>query len=387
VKKEKPKAKSEKRAGVTNNQLSIINYQLICFSFLASFFLASLSRAETEAGRESSGRRFENRDVFFNSKISPEQLDPTNFLATSLAKPSQDVNTPSAIAETSQDVNIPSAIAETSQDVNTPSAIAETSQDVNTPSVIAETSQDVNTPNIPENPIQADKIPSAPQEQSQTSPDSIGITPVNSDAQVENKLPQDSPAITEHPNNLVLRQLWQARISIPKSEKDKRSKNELQHIIEQIRTVEFEPQNQPLEPLIIVEPAPTVEPNETLSKPHFVTSRKMETLSDTEVPEEPEEKEIDCKQGTPLPYGPVTSQTLQMLENLSQHPDQLDNPFELGEVLFLSDYLKEASVFYREALNRKSPDKDDQAQNRATANYGVPRFVVDGFGENPAQIN
>jgi TolA-binding protein len=37
----------------------------------------------------------------------------------------------------------------------------------------------------------------------------------------------------------------------------------------------------------------------------------------------------------------------------------------LGEVLFLSDYLKEASVFYREALNRKSPDKDDQAQNRA----------------------
>jgi TolA-binding protein len=61
---------------------------------------------------------------------------------------------------------------------------------------------------------------------------------------------------------------------------------------------------------------------------------------------------------------PVASQTLQMLENLLQHPDQTDNPFELAEVLFLSGHLKEASVFYREALNRERPDQPDPTEDR-----------------------
>jgi len=85
------------------------------------------------------------------------------------------------------------------------------------------------------------------------------------------------------------------------------------------------------------------------------------TLVDTNVPEEREEKEIKPK----LPYEPVSDQTLQMLRNLLQHPGQLDNPFEMGEVLFLSGHLKEAAIVYKEALNRKNPDEADLAQDRA----------------------
>jgi tetratricopeptide (TPR) repeat protein len=54
-----------------------------------------------------------------------------------------------------------------------------------------------------------------------------------------------------------------------------------------------------------------------------------------------------------------------MLETLSQHPDQVDNPLDLGDVLFLSGHPKEAAVFYREALNRSSSDQAGLAQDRA----------------------
>jgi len=150
------------------------------------------------------------------------------------------------------------------------------------------------------------------------------------------------------PNSPLQRQLWQARISVAaKSEKNKRSKNELKQIIERIRSIKFKPRKQTPEPVIVVEPAPTTEPNET--------------APDTAVPKEPGKKEIEPK----LPYEPITDQTLQMLKSLSLHPDKLDNPFGLGEILFLSTNLKEAAVLYREALNRKGPDDVSLAQDRA----------------------
>ena len=181
---------------------------------------------------------------------------------------------------------------------------------------LVENSQDVNTPNVP-------------------MPQSSFITAANSKSR---------------------RQLWQARIGLPKGQKNERSKTELKRIIEQIRSVEFEPEKKSPEPVIVVEPVPTTEPNES--------------LSGTEVPVE---KHAEFK----LPYEPVTDQTLQMLENLSQHPDQLDNPFELGEVLFLSGYLKEAGVFYQEALNRQSVDETGLARHRAWILFQIGNCLRD----------
>jgi tetratricopeptide (TPR) repeat protein len=141
-------------------------------------------------------------------------------------------------------------------------------------------------------------------------------------------------------------QIWRARISIPDSEEEQRDKSELQQIIEQIRSVEFEDRSRSPEPIIIVEPAQMSEPNEILSD---VESLKVSEETQTLIKPQND---------------PVVEQTLRMLENLLKEPQQVSNPLELAEFLFYSGHLKEASVFYQQALDRSSPDKvEDKAES------------------------
>jgi len=166
-------------------------------------------------------------------------------------------------------------------------------------------------------------------------------------AAVGQESPQKNLTIPPDPNSNFRRQLWRAELSIAKGQKDKRTKDELKRMIEQIRSIEFKPDKQPSEPVIVTEAVKTAEPNET--------------LSDTAVPKEQKTKEI----GTKLPYEPISNQTLQILKDLSQRLDHLRNSFELGETLVLSGNLKEAAIFYQEALKRKGPDDVGSARDRA----------------------
>ncbi len=174
-----------------------------------------------------------------------------------------------------------------------------------------------------------------------------GVASANSAIETNQELSQSSFAVPGDANSPYGPQLRQAEISIVEGHKDGKSKNELKRIIKQIRSVEFKPQKQASEPLVVLDETPVIEPNET--------------LSDTPVQKEDEKKEI----GPKLPYEPITDQTLQMLGNLSQHPDKLDNPLALGEILFLNGNLKEAVMFYQEALKRKDPNDVSSARDRA----------------------
>jgi tetratricopeptide (TPR) repeat protein len=169
----------------------------------------------------------------------------------------------------------------------------------------------------------------------------------NSAAAVGTKTSQSSLADmtdTSHFN----RQLWLAELDMAEDEKDKITKNELRRIIEQIRSVNFGPQKEAFEPAIIPDVVPMEEPHEP----------------NEAVPEDA--KEQHKKEEEPsLPYGLVTNQTLQTIRKLSQNPGNLHNPFELGETLFLSGYLKEAAILYQEALKRKSLDDVGSARDRA----------------------
>ena len=60
-----------------------------------------------------------------------------------------------------------------------------------------------------------------------------------------------------------------------------------------------------------------------------------------------------------LSYEPISDQTLQRVKVLSQHPDKVENPLQLAEILFLDGHLKEAAIFYQEALNRISKDSSN----------------------------
>jgi hypothetical protein len=343
-------------------------FSVLRFLFLAFCLLASLANAE----------------------ISSEQLNPIDFLTSHLPLTSQEVNTPNITTEASQKVNAPNVTAETLQDMNTPNVPG-------TPDVLLRlwepTMQLAKLQSARSIRSQLRKSASVPkglasngtrQEQLEVSPANRRIADVNSATEAtwppeqtelsflmqwpdtsalvqddSSQLPQDSLPVAQSSNNQPAHQLWQARISISKAEKDE-SKNELQRIIEQIRSVEFEPQEKVTKPVIVVEPIPITEPNEIPST--------------IETPQEKEVKKIKPK----LPYEPVTDQTLQILKGLLQHPERLRNPFELGEILFLSGHLKEAAVCYLEALSRSSTSAGDKADpnQKPQQDAKIPDVVV-----------
>jgi tetratricopeptide (TPR) repeat protein len=179
----------------------------------------------------------------------------------------------------------------------------------------------------------------------------------NSAAAVGNKTSLSSLADTTDPNSHFNRQLWLAELDIAKGEKDKITKNELRRMIEQIRSVNFGLQKETPEPAIVPEVVPTV-----VTK---VVPKMVPKDGPDEAVSEDEKEQHKKEEGLDLPYGLITNQTLQTIRNLSQNPGNLKNPFEMGETLFLSGYLKEAAIFYQEALKRKSPDDIDSVRERA----------------------
>ncbi|MCP4613750.1 MAG: tetratricopeptide repeat protein [Planctomycetes bacterium] len=154
---------------------------------------------------------------------------------------------------------------------------------------------------------------------------------------------------TTDQNGRPKRQLWLAKLNMAEDEKDETTKNELQRMIEQIRSVNFEFQKEAFETVIVPDVVPIVvpidDPNEAAAEDAREQYKKEEESN--------------------LSNGLVTNQTLQTIRDLSQDPSNLHNPFELGETLFLSGYLKEAAKFYQEALKRKTPDDAGAARDRA----------------------
>jgi hypothetical protein len=202
---------------------------------------------------------------------------------------------------------------------------------------VTEPPQDANTPEVTENTA--------------TSPDT--------DA---NKLLPDNLFIAAGPGSYTARRLWQARITIPKDEKSSSNRNVLQRLIEQIHGVEFQSKSPAVKPFIEVEPAAADEPNEAPSAPTVADAPEIPA---EEVSAEPQEKESKSKQQAPLLYEPPSARTLQMVDKVSQQPAQLANPFELAEVMFLSGHLKQAAVFYQQALERTDCNEAGSAGNRA----------------------
>jgi len=193
---------------------------------------------------------------------------------------------------------------------------------------------------ISQTPIQIAKL--SDQRQTQTNSN----TAVNLlTAKVDKKL--SHLLLAKSPTTDISRQLWQARISASKDRNPSQSKNELREIIRQINSIQFKPQDQTTEPLIVVE--------------HVQKEVPDEISSDTEISQESDPNKIEHE----LPDGQITDQTLQTLKSLSQHPEQLRNPFGLAEILFKSHCLREAAKCYQESLNRMNTNKTDQLANKA----------------------
>jgi len=170
----------------------------------------------------------------------------------------------------------------------------------------------------------------------------------NSAAAVGKTTSNSSLTNTTDPNNHFERRLWLAEFNMAEGEKHKITKNELRRIIEQIRSVNFGLRKEDFKPAIVPDVVPMDEPDEP-----------DETVSEGVKEQNKKEEERS------LPYGLVTNKTLQTIRNLSKNPGNLNEPFELGETLFLSGYLKEAAIFYREALKRKNSVESGSDRDRA----------------------
>ena len=153
-----------------------------------------------------------------------------------------------------------------------------------------------------------------------------------------------SSAAATEPNSLFKSKLLQIELNLPEGEKDKTTKNELRSMIEQIRSIDIEFRKDVPEPVVVPDKKPADEPNEV-------------DLKDKDV-EEQQKKNIEYRP----PNGIIASQTLQKIKKLSRDPNGLKNPFEMAETLFISGYLKEAAIFYQEALKRRSPDDAGSAR-------------------------
>jgi tetratricopeptide (TPR) repeat protein len=263
-----------------------------------------------------------------SAQIATQQLDPTDLLMSHSAKTSNDSNTTHV---------------------------------ENEPPVIKPLAQP---------PMHVVELPSEQKEHPPTNPDFLKIAPVNFALDVEEESPQDDFILAPNPRTLLTRQLWKQRITFVEDANNQQGKNELRRIIEQIRSVEFDPPKETLESALLNELISAAEPDDKApdDKSQSDTQTTSGGFSDAEK---------DMQTTGPLPHPTITNQTLQMLEDVTQHPEQLNNPFELAEVLFLSGHPKQALACYQEALKRKQTQDARSADDRAWILFQIANCLRD----------
>jgi tetratricopeptide (TPR) repeat protein len=143
-------------------------------------------------------------------------------------------------------------------------------------------------------------------------------------------------------------QLWKSDITPSKKEKEQKYSSELDRLIEQVRSIEIASQ-QSSEPKTTPETFPAIEPNNVSIK----MSIPKEDAEDMRITE------------SDSSYKSITDATIKTLRGLIQNPEKIKNPFETGEILFINGYLKEAALFYDEALIRTEPDAPGSPTDRS----------------------
>jgi hypothetical protein len=147
-------------------------------------------------------------------------------------------------------------------------------------------------------------------------------------------------------NSDIKRTLWQMSITSAIDDRDKKQKNELQTLIDQINSIELslaginETENS-------YEAASSVKPE-----------RKVMQNEDTQ----PAIKNDNIGNNN---LELVTWETIQKIKKLAENPNEVDNPYEIGNTLYLSNNIGEAAVFYQEALKRKKPEDMSSSEDRA----------------------
>jgi tetratricopeptide (TPR) repeat protein len=147
--------------------------------------------------------------------------------------------------------------------------------------------------------------------------------------------PSDTNDTNMEVNDILARRLWQNRISAPDPDEDAEVRSALRDLIQQVQSVTFND----------TATAPTF--SAPLESPVEPAGRLTETA--TGMNSEPPQP-LAVPVSTPEPAASLPTDTRAKLEALMKDPDQVSNPLEMAELLFLSGRIAEAAVFYEKAL-------------------------------------
>jgi tetratricopeptide (TPR) repeat protein len=174
-----------------------------------------------------------------------------------------------------------------------------------------------------------------------------GTVSADSDNMVDYRLDNDAQNNTAITNEDIRTSLWQTNISPVEEQKQQVQKDELKSLIEQLNSIELSLPDQSNE-VYEVNTIPASEEPE-------ITAPKVDSSKQT----------IQNNNNSNTGFESITEQTILKLKKLSEKPEEVDNPYEIGNTLYLSNNVGEAAAFYKEALRRKKPDDMSSADDRA----------------------
>jgi tetratricopeptide (TPR) repeat protein len=206
-------------------------------------------------------------------------------------------------------------------------------------------SSDLGNRNEPNNPQSDMKITDIHPDIKQTQ----DVFPLDFTKSLNQELIQNSHAVSVERTSEPAQQLLQASISILSNDDSSKIKDELQSLIEQINSIKLQPDNTESQPEALKQTEVTIE---NLIEP--IIKQQEQAEKDRAVGNEDE-----------LTYIPIAEQTIHTIDKLAEQSQEVDNPFELAELLFLSNHLKKAAVFYEKALSQTSTDSSISSQRKA----------------------
>ncbi len=143
--------------------------------------------------------------------------------------------------------------------------------------------------------------------------------------------------------------LWSNRVAAPEQAKEAEASLALKRLVRQVRSVKFEDQNV----------GPTFQPPaESNSLAETLDGQLAEVNTMGKTASASPAVATSAEGSTP-------SKTQKTLDTLRQNPDQVRDPLEIAELLFLSGRAKEATPFYAKALQNISPGDPATEADRA----------------------
>ncbi len=177
------------------------------------------------------------------------------------------------------------------------------------------------------------------------------------DELIEYKLQQDDQVIDFESTYDIRSKLWLTDVASLKEERN--DENELELLIEKIRAVDLASQEIASEESEISEQIILSEPNDKETEAIELNKKDVQEIK------------------TDIQYENITNDTLKRIMDLTKEPEKVNNPFELAEVLFLSDNLQVAAIFYKEALRRQDPNDITSTQDRAWLLFQIGNCLRD----------